>query len=114
MRRQGIADSEIADRLRRSEDFVRRVIRWTTFPRNGQAATLRPSPIERRIVALRAAGEDYESIARRFRRSANSIRQIEGITYVLNARDQIVFDRGRELLVSTAAEARQAAEARCE
>lgn len=106
MWRNGMPIDDIAKRFGCSADHVRRVLRWTTIPRNGPPERQAPPAIERRIVAMRVAGESYEQIARRFRRTPRSIRQIEGMTYVLHGMTQEVFDRGRELLKQSAAQAR--------
>ena len=106
MRREGIPLEEIAQRFRRSPEHIQRILRWTTIPRNGSADRLTPPAIERRVVAMRVAGEPYDQIADRLRRRPHSIRQIEGLTYFLRGVTQTVFDRGRELLRQNAAEAR--------
>ena len=106
MRREGVPIDEIAQRFRRSPEHVRRVLQWTTIPRNGPPKRITPPPIERRVVAMRVAGEPYEQIAARLRRRPDSIRQIEGLTYFLRGVTQTVFDGGRELLSQNAADAR--------
>lgn len=107
MRHEGVSVAEIARRFRRSPEHVQRVLQWTTIPRNGSPRRITPPAIERRVVAMRVAGEPYEQIAERLRRSPESIRQIEGLTYFLRGVTQTVFDRGRELLQQNAAEARR-------
>lgn len=106
MRHEGMSIEEIARRFQRSPDHVRRILRWTTIPRSGPPKQLTPPAVERRVVAMRVAGQPYEHIADRFRRRPGSIRQIEGLTYFLRGTTQTVFDRGRELLRQNAAEAR--------
>jgi DNA-binding CsgD family transcriptional regulator len=83
----GVDDTEIARRFRRSPEFVRRVIAYAGMSRPGarpDAGALRP--VERRILKWRARGTDHAEIARRFRRSAGHIERIERLaTYKLRA-----------------------------
>ena len=85
--RDGVDDTEIARRFRRSPELVRRVILYTGLPRAGarpKAGVLRP--VERRILKWRAGGSDHAEIARRFRRSSGHIERIEQLaTYKLRA-----------------------------
>ena len=93
MRRQGLSDEEIAQRVRKSPETVRRIAEWATHPARGQGVRRRDerglSPRQARILALRAQGESYEQIAERFRRSPRYIRQLEGLAH---------FQKYRELL----------------
>jgi len=107
MRRTGMSIDDIARRFRSSPDHMRRVLQWSTIPRNGPPKRQTPPAIERRIVAMRVGGMPYEQIAARLRRSQRSIRQIEGLTYFLRGSTQIVFDRGRDLLRENAEQARR-------
>jgi DNA-binding CsgD family transcriptional regulator len=83
----GVDDTEIARRFRRSPEFVRRVIVYAGLPRAGatpEAGALRP--VERRILKWRASGTDHAEIARRFRRSSGHIERIEQLAaYKLRA-----------------------------
>jgi DNA-binding CsgD family transcriptional regulator len=83
----GVDDTEIARRFRRSPGFVRRVVVYAGMPRAGatpEAGALRP--LERRILKWRASGTDHAEIARRFRRSSGHIERIEQLaTYKLRA-----------------------------
>jgi DNA-binding CsgD family transcriptional regulator len=85
--RDGVDDTEIARRFRRSPEFVRRVIVYTGLPRAGatpEAGALRP--VERRILKWLAGGSDHAEIGRRFRRSSRHIERIEQLaTYKLRA-----------------------------
>jgi hypothetical protein len=83
MRDQGLSLEEIGKRLRKSPEFVSRVIDWTQIPRNaadsGDSAEL--TPLERRVLQLRHEDEDHQTIADRFRKSARFIRQVEGMAH---------------------------------
>ncbi len=89
MRNEGMDVSEIADRLKRSVDHVRRMIALIDIPRSAAPTRQTPSPLARRVLAMRAAGETHEEIGAKFRRSARFIRQVEGMAH---------FRRGVELL----------------
>ncbi|MEZ5176425.1 MAG: hypothetical protein R2823_09510 [Acidimicrobiia bacterium] len=112
MRRDGIATPEIATRFRRSPDYVRRLVAWTEFDRTPTPEQSGPSPIARRVAALRAEGETYEQIGRRFKRSPRFIRQVEGLAQVVHGETSKLVSRGADLLTATAGKAREAAEAR--
>lgn len=85
----GIGAEEIGERFRRSAAHIERVIQWTRLPgRTGR----RPdrgllSPMERRVLDLRANGLDHAAIAHRFRRGSDHIRRIEGIAHFKLAHD---------------------------
>jgi DNA-binding CsgD family transcriptional regulator len=85
--RDGVDDTEIARRFRRSPEFVRRVIVYAGMPRAGchaEEGALRP--LERRVLKWRAGGSDHAEIASRFRRSSGHIERIEQLaTYKLSA-----------------------------
>ena len=83
----GVDDSEIARRFRRSPEFVRRVIIYAAMPR---ARTIRDErelrPVERRILKWRASGAGHGDIGRRFHRSAGHIERVEQlVAYRRNA-----------------------------
>lgn len=77
----GLSAAEIGDRIQRSPAHVDRILGWTEIPRNQPPASRTSTAIERRILDLRSSGESHERIGRRFRRSARSIRQIEGLAH---------------------------------
>ncbi len=107
MRGQGHGISEIADRIQKSPGFVRRMLKWMKLERNGRRHRPGPRPIERRVIALRSNGETYSMIAKRLGRTARSIRQVEGLTYIKHGRDARSFNHGTKLLEKTSAEARR-------
>lgn len=102
MKAEGMPLEEIGQRLRKSPEFVARVIDWTQIPRDNegtdQGSTL--TPLERRVLQLREEGEDHQTIGERFKKSARFIRQVEGMAH---------YRKGLSLL-SAAAEAARAGE----
>jgi DNA-binding CsgD family transcriptional regulator len=85
--RDGVEDTEIGRRFRRSPEFVRRVAVYARIPRSRvvpEVGALRP--VERRILRWRANGTDHAEIARRFHRSSGHIERIERLAnYKLQA-----------------------------
>jgi len=81
MRDEGVALEEIGRRIRKSPAMVERIITWTSIPRSKPPARRSPTAIERRVLALRGAGESHEEIGARFRRGADHIRQVEGLAH---------------------------------
>lgn len=112
MHRHGIGTPEIADRFRRSPQHVKRVIEWTGIKRAQTPERRHPRAIEQRVVTLRDAGETYEQIGGRFKRSPRFIRQVEGLTHVVNGTTTTLVEHGAELLKDAAGQARDAATAR--
>lgn len=103
MREEGVPIDEIADRMRKSPEFVERVITWTEIPRSGTERDPGLTPLESRVLALTADGEDHATIGRRFRKSERFIRQVEGLAH---------YRMGLELMSGAAREARSAEQAR--
>lgn len=104
MRSEGISVDEIATRLRKSPEFIERVIDWTRIPRSGNdRSSGRLSPLESRVLALSAEGEDHETIAKRFKKSSRFIRQVEGLAH---------YRKGLRLMSGAATEARDAEQSR--
>ena len=99
MREEGVSIDEIADRIRKSPEFVERVIDWTDIPRSGSQRSSYLSPLEKRVLALSADGEDHETIAKRFKKSGRFIRQVEGLAH---------YRKGLRLMSGAADEARDA------
>jgi DNA-binding NarL/FixJ family response regulator len=81
MQREGLAVDEIASRIRRSPEFVERMIGWTEIPRNGTTSERHLTPMQQRVLDLRAAGESHQEIASRFRKGEPYIRQVEGLAH---------------------------------
>lgn len=77
----GMSVDEIATRFRKTPGFVRRVIDWSAIPRSGSSQEHHLRPLERRVLAMRAAGESHDQIASRFRKSVRFIRQVEGLAH---------------------------------
>jgi hypothetical protein len=96
MREDGISSAEIGQRIGRSEAHVDRIIEWTTIPRNHPPRRRSPRPIERRVLALRAAGESHERVAARFKRSPRFIRQVEGLAHYRLGLGLLTADRAEE------------------
>src|SRR5438045_2754773 len=78
---EGVPEEEISRRLRRSPEFIRRVIDLTAVPRTGDTSgdgeQLRP--IERRVLWWREQGAEASEIAPRFHRSADFISRVEDL-----------------------------------
>lgn len=81
MQREGLVVEEIASRIRKSPEFVERMINWTEIPRNGTTPDRHLTPMQQRVLDLRAAGESREQIASRFKKREDYIRQVEGLAY---------------------------------
>lgn len=80
MREQGMSDDEIGTRIRKSASRVAQIAEWAQMPR---VEADRPdhllTPLERRVVTMRAEGRSHDEIADAFRRSPRFIRQVEGL-----------------------------------
>lgn len=81
MRDEGVGIDEIGRRIRKSPERVERIIAWTSIPRSNPPVRRSPSALERRVLALRSAGESHEEIGQRFRRGTRYIRQVEGLAH---------------------------------
>lgn len=81
MQREGVGVAEIASRIKRSPEFVERMISWTEIPRNGNTTDRHLTPIQQRVLDLRATGETREEIASRFKKGEAYIRQVEGLAH---------------------------------
>lgn len=81
MHADGVDVEEIATRIKRSPDFVERLLGWTEIPRNGDTSERYLTPKQRRVLDLRADGESHEEIAAKFKRSEKYIRQVEGLAH---------------------------------
>lgn len=85
MHSQGVGIDEIASRIRRSPEFVERMIGWTEIPRTGRTTERDLTPRQRRVLDMRSNGESHEEIAARFRRGEDYIRQVEGLAHFKQA-----------------------------
>lgn len=81
MQREGVVIEEIASRIKKSPEFVERMIGWTEIPRSGNTTDRDLTPMQRRVLDLRAAGESHEEIAARFKKGVAFIRQVEGLAH---------------------------------
>jgi hypothetical protein len=80
LNREGIPDTEIGRRFRRSPDFVRRVMALSELEGRGARSAAAPAlrPLERRVLRWRDEGADAAEIAPRFHRSPEFIQRVEG------------------------------------
>lgn len=84
---QGLSSSEIARRFRRSPAHIERVIEYAGLPgRRGLPDRAGLRPIEKRVLAWRAAGVEHQELAGRFKRSADHLRRIEGLAHLRKGR----------------------------
>lgn len=81
MRDEGVLIDEIAARINKTPEFVERLIGWTEIPRNGESNDRNLTPVERRVLDMRADGESHADIATKFRRTERYIRQVEGLAH---------------------------------
>ncbi|MFZ0013912.1 MAG: hypothetical protein WAL25_07325 [Acidimicrobiia bacterium] len=91
MHGDGVELNEIAARINKSPEFVERLLGWTDIPRNGDTRRRDLTPVERRVLDMRANGESYELIAEKFKKTERYIRQVEGLAH---------FKEGQRLLTS--------------
>ena len=108
MLEDGLPIDNIADRLAKSPAHVRRMIQWSRLPR-AEASFRAPEALERRVVQLRADGESYEEIGRRFRRSGRFIQQVEAFAYLRHSEQTANPEHAHRLLTAASAEARSSA-----
>jgi DNA-binding CsgD family transcriptional regulator len=79
---EGLDEAEIADRFRRSPDWVLRVASMARMPRT--QSPLREDvlrPLERRVLRWRSDGALYAEIAPRFRRSPGFVQRVEALAH---------------------------------
>lgn len=90
MRREGLSDTEIGRRVRKSPERVAQIAEWAQLPGRGRPRTTDDellSPIQRRVLAMRWEGQSHDEIGERFRRSGRFIRQVEGLAHFRRYRD---------------------------
>lgn len=77
----GVEVDEIARRFRRSPDHIRRVIQLAGLPGRSASSSDRDGlrAIERAVLAWRDRGAGHAEIGRRFKRSAEHMRRVEGL-----------------------------------
>ena len=83
LRREGLSDSEVAWRLRRSPGYVRRIQSFSQIERpdgpttdvDTPSGSLRP--IERCVLKALHSGAGYAEVAARLRRSPNFVSRVE-------------------------------------
>jgi DNA-binding NarL/FixJ family response regulator len=92
MRADGIGIEEIAGRIKKSPEFVERMIEWTKIPRTGRTTERHLTPRQRRVLDLRADGETHRQIGERFKRGEAYIRQIEGLAHFKEAQRILTRD----------------------
>lgn len=85
MHDDGVVVTEIATRIKRSPEFVERLLGWTEIPRTGESTDRYLTPKQRRVLDMRAAGESHEEIAAKFKKTARYIRQVEGLAHFKEA-----------------------------
>lgn len=79
---EGLDDSEIGRRFRRSPEWAGRVRSLTQVPRSGRRLpgdVLRP--LERRVLRWRAAGVEHDALSPRFRRTPDFLHQVESLAH---------------------------------
>jgi DNA-binding CsgD family transcriptional regulator len=78
----GVDRLEIARRFQRSPEFIGRLVELARLPRRRAEPDDAPlRPLERRILAWREQGADYDEIGPRFRRSPDFVRRVEDMAY---------------------------------
>lgn len=91
MQEEGVPVDEIAARFNKSSEFVERLLGWTDIPRNGNGNARDLSPIERRVLDMRAEGASHAEIAEKFKKTERYIRQVDGLAH---------FKEGQRLLAA--------------
>ena len=86
----GMTTDEIAKRFKRSPDHIARISSYSALDdRSYEPRQTALRPLERRVLHLRGEGLDHEEIGRRFRRSPEHMRRVEGFALYKMARELI-------------------------
>ncbi len=85
MQSSGLSSDEIASRLRKSPEFIERLLVWTEIPRTGAPAERNLRPVEQRVLDMRFDGETHDEIATKFKKTERYIRQVEGLAHFKEA-----------------------------
>lgn len=85
MQSSGLSTDEIASRLRKSPEFIERLLEWTEIPRTGESSERHLRPIEQRVLDMRFEGETHDDIATKFKKTERYIRQVEGLAHFKEA-----------------------------
>jgi DNA-binding CsgD family transcriptional regulator len=84
----GVPRSEIARRFKRSPDHIAKIVDYARLPdRSARRRATALRPLERRVLHLRGEGLDHGEIGRRFRRSPDHMRRVEGFALYKMARE---------------------------
>lgn len=78
--REGVDETEIARRFKRSPEMIRRVAAMAQLPRSGAAQSSAPHrlrAVERRVLRWRDGGADHADIGSRFGRGPGFVQQVE-------------------------------------
>ncbi len=85
---QEVPVGDIAQRFRRSPEFIHRVIEMSELSSRTQSppSSSRLRPVERRVLRWRDQGESHADIAPRFHRSPEFVEQVENLAHYKLAR----------------------------
>lgn len=91
---EGVDETEIARRFRRSPEMIGRLVVLAQLPRSASPAPPEPQPrlrpLERRVLRWRDNGADYADFSPRFGRTARFVEQVEMLArYKLNRHDTV-------------------------
>lgn len=90
MRQEGLPDTEIGRRVKKSPDRVSMIAEWAQHPARGRGKSRDDevlSPLERRVLAMRGEGQSHDEIGERLRRGARYVRQVEGLAHFRQYRE---------------------------
>jgi len=86
----GMTNEQIAKLFKRSPEHIARISSYSTLEnRSYEPRHTALRPLERRVLHLRGEGLDHEEIGRRFRRSPQHMRRVEGFALYKMARELI-------------------------